>query len=80
MYTSPRGQYAHGQDRLGSSRLLVEFPLERYELYAHTKSRGQIHLHLLGITNDALGRNGIQTKLYKAKNDKKKQARVLAKW
>jgi hypothetical protein len=28
------------------------------------KSRGQIHLHLLAITNDALGENGIYTQLF----------------
>ena len=41
--------------------------------FEFAKSRGQIHLHLLGITSDALGKNGIQTKLYKAKNNNKKK-------
>jgi hypothetical protein len=37
--TSPlgAGTFADGADR-GSSRFLVEFPLECYELYAHTPS------------------------------------------
>jgi hypothetical protein len=48
--------------------------------FEFAKSRGQIHLHLLGITDDATGNNGIYTKLFKWRNNKKKQARILAKW
>jgi hypothetical protein len=33
--------------------------------FEFAKSRGQIHLHLLGITNDATGPQGIYTKLFK---------------
>ena len=48
--------------------------------FEFAKSRGQIHLHLLGITDDAMGVDGIQMKLFKCRNNKKKQARIIAKW
>ena len=48
--------------------------------FEFAKSRGQIHLHLLGITNDATGPQGIYTKLFKWRNNKKMQSKILAKW
>jgi len=48
--------------------------------FEFAKSRGQIHLHLLGITDDAAGNNSIYNKMYKLKNNKKRQSKVLAKW
>jgi hypothetical protein len=34
---------ADGTDRGSSSRFLVEFPLERYELYAHKEEKNNYH-------------------------------------
>jgi Helitron helicase-like domain at N-terminus len=48
--------------------------------FEFAKSRGQIHLHLLGITDDAVGPNGIYTKLFKWKNNKKRQTQIMANW
>jgi hypothetical protein len=48
--------------------------------FEFAKSRGQIHLHLLGITDDAVGPNGIYTQLFKWKTNKKMQTKTLAKW
>lgn len=48
--------------------------------FEFAKSRGQIHLHLLGITDDAVGPNGIYTQLFKWKNNTKMQTKTLAKW
>jgi hypothetical protein len=48
--------------------------------FEFAKSRGQIHLHLLGITDDATGEDGIYTKLFRLKGKRKKQINLLAKW
>jgi hypothetical protein len=48
--------------------------------FEFAKSRGQIHLHLLGIRDDTTGINGIYTKLLKWRNNKRKQAKILARW
>lgn len=48
--------------------------------FEFAKSRGQIHLHLLGITNNITAKDGIYTKLYKCKGNQKKQAKLLARW
>lgn len=48
--------------------------------FEFAKSRGQIHLHLLGITNDAVGKNGISSKLFKWKDNKERQSKILANW
>ena len=48
--------------------------------FEFAKSRGQIHLHLLGITNDAVGKNGISSKLYRWKDNKERQSKILANW
>jgi len=48
--------------------------------FEFAKSRGQIHLHLLAITNDALGENGIYTQLFNQKGNKSKQTELLSNW
>ncbi len=48
--------------------------------FEFAKSRGQIHLHLLGITDDVTGDNGIHTKLFACKNDNNAQTNILAQW
>jgi hypothetical protein len=46
--------------------------------FEFAKSRGQIHLHLLGINDDVTGDDGIHTKLFTCKNDNNAQTNVLA--
>lgn len=48
--------------------------------FEFAKSRGQIHLHLIGITDDTVGPNGIYTQLFKWNNNKKRQTKILAEW
>jgi hypothetical protein len=48
--------------------------------FEFAKSRGQIHLHLLGIINGAVKDGGIQDHLHKYKDNKKEQAKVLSEW
>ena len=44
------------------------------------KSRGQIHAHLLAITEDSTDKDGINTTLHKHKDDKDRQAELLFDW
>jgi len=48
--------------------------------FEFAKSRGQIHLHLLGIVEDAASPGGIYEQLWKLKENKEEQARVLGDW
>ena len=45
--------------------------------FEFAKSRGQIHLHLIGITNDA---TMINEKLWKLRNNKKQKTAFIANW
>ena len=48
--------------------------------FEFAKSRGQIHLHLLGIVEEASDVNGIYRQIHQFKNDKEEQAKLLAAW
>jgi hypothetical protein len=48
--------------------------------FEFAKSRGQIHLHLLGIIEGVANKDGIYEQVYKFRNDKAKQTETLAKW
>ena len=48
--------------------------------FEFAKSRGQIHLHLLGIVEGVANEKGIYQEVYNHRNDKAKQTEVLAKW
>jgi hypothetical protein len=48
--------------------------------FEFAKSRGQIHLHLLGIVEDAAKPDGIYEQLWKLKGNEGEQAKVLGDW
>jgi len=48
--------------------------------FEFAKSRGQIHIHLVGIIEDATKPGGIQYQLFKFNGDNLKQAEILANW
>ena len=48
--------------------------------FEFAKSRGQIHLHLLGIVEGVASEGGIYEQVYNLRNDKDKQTEALAKW
>ena len=48
--------------------------------FEFAKSRGQIHLHLLGIVEDAAKPGGVYEQLWELKENKEEQARVLGDW
>jgi hypothetical protein len=48
--------------------------------FEFAKSRGQIHLHLLGIVEDAAKPEGIYEQLWNLKGNETEQARVLGDW
>jgi hypothetical protein len=48
--------------------------------FEFAKSRGQIHLHLLGIVEDAAKPDGIYEQLWKLKGNDGEQAKVLGDW
>lgn len=57
------------------------FGIEHYwGRFEFAKSRGQIHLHLLGIVADAAKEDGIYDQLWKLKDNQAEQARVLGDW
>ena len=44
------------------------------------KVKGQIHAHLLAITEDSTDKDGINMKFHKHKDDDEKKARLLSEW
>ncbi len=48
--------------------------------FEFAKSRGQIHLHLLGIVEESSNVNGIYRRMHQLNGDKKEQAKLLAAW
>ena len=58
-----------------------EFKLKHFWCrFEFAKSRGQIHAHLLAITDDATDGGGINAALHANKGDREAQAALLATW